>query len=446
MSLQQLFIQHWQQQFKPYIPTNAHFFIAVSGGVDSIVLTHLFYLCGVDFTILHANFQLRGEESLRDEMFVASLEKKYNKKVFIKKFDTATYAATKKISIQVAARELRYLWFNEVLENTNIDVAKKYLVTAHHADDNIETVLMNICRGTGIKGLTGIPAHQQKIIRPLLFARRQQIIAFAQEQNLQWVNDSSNNTEKYTRNFFRHQLIPLMKKAYSQADENIIHNIEKWKEVELIYNIYIQQQKEKLFAYKGAEIHIPILKLKKQPALHTLVNEIIIDYGFTASQIKDVIQLFNADNGKYVSSVTHRIIKNRQWLMIAPINTLQATQIIIDEHDKEVYFDDKKITISYSANIKISDNPLTACIDFKHLTFPLILRKWKTGDYFYPLGMSKKKKIARFLIDIKCSTTEKEKVWVVESNKKIIWVVGFRIDNRFKLTENTTKKIQLTVH
>ncbi|MBX2931428.1 MAG: tRNA lysidine(34) synthetase TilS [Chitinophagaceae bacterium] len=445
MSLQQHFLENWHNHFKSIVPTNAHFFIAVSGGVDSVVLTDVLFHAGFDFTILHANFQLRGEESMRDEQFVQSLQEKYNKPVIIERFHTTQYAEQHRKSVQLAARELRYQWFNEVMNKLDIEKNRKFLVTAHHADDNIETVWMNICRGTGIKGLSGIPASQNNILRPLLFARRQEIINYAQEQNILWIEDSSNTSDKYARNFFRHNILPLTKEVFATSDENMIHNIAKWKEVSIIYDLYIQQQKEKLLEVKGNEVHIPIAKLKKQPALNTLIHEIIVVYGFTSAQVQDILLLLQADTGKYISSATHRIIKNRYWLIIAPLQTLDAAHIIIENDDKEIFFADKKMMISINDVSKITDNAQVACLDATHISFPLILRKWKQGDYFYPLGMRKKKKIARLLIDAKLSTTEKENVWIVESNKKIIWVVGHRIDDRFKIKDTTQKKLQLIV-
>lgn len=445
MNLLQQFKQNWNKNFKSIVPANTHFFIAVSGGVDSVVLADIFFKLGFNFTILHCNFQLRGEESFRDEEFIEKLQEKYSKPFLVKRFDTKEYAEEKKISIQLAARELRYHWFSEVLNNSTESNQNKFIVTAHQADDNIETVLMNICRGTGIKGLSGIPTIQSKIIRPLLFARKEQILQYATEQKLQWVEDSSNATDKYSRNFFRHNVLPLIKEVYSSADENIIANIEKWKDVETIYNLYIKQQKEKLFEVKESEIHIPILKLQKLSPLSSIIYEIISCYHFTSAQVDDVIQLMKADNGKYISSSSHRIIKNRKWLILAPLQTKDAQHFIIDENDNEIFFADKKMKILFSNDANILQDLNIACLDAKHIRFPLIVRKWKQGDYFYPLGMTKKKKISRFLIDLKLSTTEKENIWLLESNKKIIWVIGYRIDNRFKLTDSSTKKIKCIV-
>lgn len=442
----QSFQQNWNQYFNHLTPANSHLFVAVSGGLDSVVLTHLLALSSFSFTILHCNFQLRGEESERDENFVQSLGAKYNKPVLVKRFDTQLYAEQNKVSIQVAARELRYSWFEEMVNCQQSTVNSK-LLTAHHADDNIETVLMNIFRGTGIKGLHGIWENQGYIIRPLLFAKRTAIKAYAEQEQLSWVEDSSNSSDKYARNFFRHHIIPLVKEVYANADDNLLNNIEKWKETEHIYDGFIAEQKKQLLEKKGNEIHIPVLKLAKQKPLKTIVHEIITDFGFTAAQVKDVLNLLNADSGKYVASTTHKIIKNRNWLIITPIVTKEAANILIEENDTTALFEAGKINIEKATlkDFSISNDNNCVYLDAANIQFPLLLRKCKTGDYFYPLGMKKKKKLSRFFIDNKLSKTQKENIWVIESNKKIIWVVGYRIDDRFKVKEQSQQLLQLTV-
>lgn len=449
----QSFQQNWKNNFNHLTPANSHLFVAVSGGLDSVVLTHLLALSSFNFTILHCNFQLRGEESERDENFVKSLGEKYNKPVLVKRFDTQLYAEQNKVSIQVAARELRYGWFKEMVnsqqstEYSQLSSVNCKLLTAHHADDNIETVLMNTFRGTGIKGLHGILENQGYIIRPLLFAKRTTIKAYAEQEQLSWVEDSSNSSDKYARNFFRHHIIPLVKEVYANADDNLLNNIEKWKETEQIYDGFIAEQKKQLLEKKGNEIHIPVLKLAKQKPLKTIVHEIVTDFGFTAAQVKDVLNLLLADSGKYVASATHKIIKNRNWLIITPMVTTEAANILIEENDTTVLFEAGKIKIEKAAakDFAISNNNNCVYLDAQHIQFPLLLRKWKTGDYFYPLGMKKKKKLSRFFIDNKLSKTQKENIWVIESNKKIVWIVGYRIDDRFKVKELSQQLLQLTV-
>jgi tRNA(Ile)-lysidine synthase len=459
MSLLNKFINNIHQE--NLFQKNDYLLLAVSGGADSVALCELCFQAGFHFEIAHCNFQLRGEESQRDEEFVRQLAEKYWSKVFIKKFDTKKYAEEKKISIQIAARELRYEWFDELLkeefagsyhsasnlipDSTNLIPHTSYLLTAHHANDNIETLLMNFFKGTGIKGLQGILSNQGKIIRPLLFAKKKEIISFIKENNLEFVEDSSNSSEKYTRNYFRLQLIPSIQNVFPYVEENLINNIERFKEIEVLYLQSIELHKKNLLEQKGNEVHIPVLKLLKSKPLKTIVYEIIKDFNFTAHQTGEAVHLLNSESGKYISSATHRILKNRKWLIIAPVNNFLAQHILINKSDKEIVFELGKLIFKNEAftNEKISTSNLTAMLDAKNITFPLLLRKWKPGDYFYPLGMQKKKKLSKFFIDQKISLTEKEKVWVIESDKRIIWIIGKRIDDRFKITEKTKNVVSI---
>ena len=432
--------------------------LAVSGGVDSVVLCELCKQAGYDFVIAHCNFQLRGEESNRDENFVKELGKKYEVEVFVKKFETEKYATENKLSTQVAARELRYTWFGELLTKIKTDLnsadsnaqrpTTNFLLTAHHANDNIETLLMNFFKGTGIGGLHGILPKKEKIIRPLLFAKKEELSRFATENNLSFVEDSSNAMDKYTRNYFRNQLIPDLQKVFPQVEENLLNNIARFKEIELLYNQSVQLETKKLLEKKGNEIHIPVLKLLKIKALNTIIYEVIKDYSFTPNQTNEVVDLLKGETGKYILSATHRIIKNRNWLIIAPNKTVEAENIFIEENDKLVAFQHGEISFEMlsTTNYKPQTTNLAAQLNAAQIKFPLLLRKWKTGDYFYPLGMQKKKKLSRFFIDQKLSLTQKEKTWVIEMDKKIIWVVGLRIDDRFKITDSTKTILQISFH
>ncbi len=479
MLLQQ-FRSYCKEQF-PYVSAaNSHLLLAVSGGLDSVVLTDLVAKTGFSFTIAHCNFQLRGEESVRDEAFVKSLAAQYNKEVVIRQFDTESYAAQHKLSIQEAARKLRYDWFSEILDGwkktdvhsgnefanpqpvtrnpqpstRNLQPATRnlqpatyhYIVTAHHANDNIETLLINFFRGTGISGLHGILPKQNNIIRPLLFAKREAIQQYALDHGLSWVEDSSNASDKYTRNFLRHQVIPAVKEIFANAEDNLLQNIARFQEAEQLYNQSVYLHKKKLLEAKGNEVHIPVLKLQKTVPLAAIIWEIIKEYNFTAAQVSEVEKLLDAENGKYVASSTDRIIRNRNWLIIAPVQTEAAAHILIEESDSEVIYENGTLTlknIQYSIfNIPSANN--IATLNAAHIRYPLLLRKWKRGDYFYPLGMKKKKKLSKFFIDLKLSKTDKEKVWVLETDKKIIWVIGYRIDDRFKITDSTKETLTIT--
>jgi tRNA(Ile)-lysidine synthase len=468
MSLLERFEQHWKHQFPNLSTRNCHLLLTVSGGADSVVLTDLIVKAGFNCTIAHCNFQLRGAESERDEQFVRALGDRYFLQVIVKKFETKLYAAEHKMSIQLAARDLRYAWFEEInnLQTLELASAEKirnqggkdshttgsgfpacYIVTGHHADDTIETVLMNFFRGTGILGLRGILPIQkdQQLIRPLLVFKKEELLNYATENGLSFVEDSSNSSDKYTRNYFRHQLIPSLKSIYSNVEENILNNIVRFGEIEELYQQSILIHKHKLLIYKGNEIHIPVLKLQKSSPLQTIVWEIIKTFNFSAAQVSEVIKLIGSDNGSFVQSSSHRVIKNRNWLIVAPIENELVQHILIESGDKKIIFANGALLIDTvkASKIQITSDVTVALLNADVLQFPLLLRKWKQGDYFYPLGMQKKKKLSRFFIDQKLSKTQKENVWIVEMNKKIIWVVNHRIDDRFKITASTESILKI---
>ncbi len=438
-----------QKNFQQYINSEVLFkpkdrlLIAVSGGVDSVVLCELCKQAGYDFIIAHCNFQLRGAESDGDESFVKQLAGKYGVAYYVKHFDTEKYAAENKISIQVAARDLRYKWFYEMVKQS-LDQPISFILTAHHADDNIETILMNFFKGTGINGIKGILPKNEKILRPLLFAAKEELLSFAKDNYLEYREDSSNSSDKYTRNYFRNQLIPGLEKVFPQVKENILQNAERFRDIHSLYNKAVQAEIKKLIFVKGNEWHIPVLKLLKTTGLNSILYEIIKEVGFSALQTAEVIKLLRSSSGKYIQSDSHRILHNRKWLIISPLNDPGLDHYIIESGEKEVNFCLGKIKLDISNDLKImaaDKNTLQA--DTSEIKFPLLLRKWKRGDYFYPLGMQKKKKLSRFFIDQKLSMNEKENSWVLESDKKIIWVVGQRMDNRFKITDKTKEVLKL---
>ncbi len=440
MSLQQRYIDFIRKN--NLFSTKDKLLLAVSGGVDSVVLCELCHRSGLDFAIAHCNFKLRGSDSDRDEHFVQQLAQKYGAIFFHTHFDTEAIAKEEKKSIETAARDLRYAWFETIRQQNGF----AYIVTAHHAGDNIETMLMNFFRGTGIRGLRGMLPKNGRVVRPLLFARRTELEVFLEANELAFVSDHTNFEDDYTRNYFRNQVIPLVQKAFPQAEDNLLRNIERFAGAELLYNEAIAAYKKKLLEPKGSEVHIPVLKLLQQPALHTLLYEIICDYGFTAHQTDEVMALLQAETGKFVASATHRIIKNRKWLIIAPLATENSQTILVEQGSGSIVFPGGHLVIEEIAveNSGLSTDNTIAQLDAGLIQFPLLLRKWKTGDYFYPLGMTKKKKLNRFLGDLKLSVTQKENTWVLEMDKKIIWVVGRRIDDRFKVTARTKEILLIT--
>ncbi len=432
--------------------------LAVSGGLDSVVLCDLCIQSGFPLLLAHANFHLRGEESDRDEHFVRDLAKKYGKVVLVKSFETERYAQDANLSIQVAARNLRYQWFHELLEDPTLAAlaqmdsaasvpvsGAKYILTAHHLDDNVETLLMHFFRGTGMGGLRAMAPKQDRLVRPLLFAKKEELKAYAQDEHLPWVEDSSNDLDKYARNYLRRSIIPLMEKIYPGTVANLASNIERFRDIDLIYQEYVSEMKRKLFEPKGNEIHIPVRKLQQMVPLQTICFEICKEFGYSASQTAELIALLDSESGRILSSPSHRIIKHRNWLIVSPHRQAEPQTIVIDPGISQAWISNFSIHLSRPPldSCSLHVNPAVALLDLHDIRFPLLIRKWKPGDYFYPLGMRKKKKLARFFIDQKLSKLDKEKIWVMESDRKIIWVMGLRIDDRFKVKPQTAQVLKI---
>ena len=436
------------EAFKSYIKKEDLFqpkdklLVAVSGGSDSVVLCDLCYQAGFTFAMAHCNFQLRGDESERDESFIETLSKKYAAQLFTKRFDTGQYAQQNKVSIQLAARELRYAWFKELLTSHKLS----WILTAHQADDNVETLLMNFFKGTGINGLKSISPKNDKVVRPLLFAMKEVLIEYAVNNALPFVEDSSNNEDKYTRNYFRHQVIPAVARVFPQVEQNLSNNIIRFEEIRMLYMQAVQANIRRLVEKKENEWHIPVLKLQQAVPQATIIYELFKQFGFSAGQVDDITNLLSSESGKFIASGTHRVFKNRKWLIITPDQHMLENNIIVEDVTSTVPFDKGVLTLQLTANnssFKLPVDTTIACLDASVIKFPLLLRRWKQGDYFYPLGMQKKKKLSRFFIDQKMSVIEKEKTWVLEMDNKIVWIVGRRIDNRFRIGEHTTQVIEI---
>jgi tRNA(Ile)-lysidine synthase len=465
------------QSFKDFIAAEDLFspgemlLLAVSGGLDSVVLCELCDLAGFPFAIAHAHFGLRGEESDRDERFVCDLSAKYQVPLATRRFDTRGHAEEHKVSVQVAARELRYGWFNELIgsgaphPDLSAGMTPSRILTAHHLDDNIETLLMNFFKGTGMAGLHGILPRQGALVRPLLFARKADLLRFAADRRLDWVEDSSNSSDTYTRNYLRHQIIPALEQAWPGSMNNLAANIGRFREAESLYRQSLDLHKSKLLEAHGDETRIPVLKLKVAVPLRTICYEIIHGFGFSPGQVDDVLRLLDSGSGKQVLSPTHRILRDRNWLIISPHQDTAGDHILIEAPSGVVHTATMELRLSLQSLPQASEPsqpsqpsdspathfptppmstaPSTAQLDASLIHFPLLLRKWRKGDYFYPLGMRKKKKLGRFFIDNKFSLNEKEKAWVLEMDRKVIWVVGHRIDDRFKVTPATRQILKI---
>ena len=421
-------------------------FLACSGGIDSVVLATLLHRMNKSFEILHCNFNLRREESKRDEDFVRALAQSMGIPCHVQSFDTHAAIKTMGKGVQEVARILRYEWFDKMMEVQKKTNKNTYLLTAHHADDQVETIAMNFFRGTGIAGLHGIQLKAGNLIRPLLFATKAEILDFAQSNAIAWVDDSSNMHDNYTRNHFRHNIIPQVEKIFPSVAQNLLDNAKRFSEMEIIYKKQIEKIKAGLIEKQGQSMAIAVNKMISMSPIDTIMFEVFRDFGFSAQQIPEIKKLFDAISGKSVSSSTHRVLRNRNWLLIDSIEEKTHEVIVIEEDVESVSFNNSLLQIKkYGGNRLPDEDADCAWIDMQAIVFPLILRPWKPGDYFYPLGMRKKKKVAKLLTDLKLSLAEKENQWVIESDKKIIWVIGRRIDDRVKIKASTNKILSISL-
>ena len=429
--------QHINQKFS--FLKEKKLLIAISGGVDSVVLTHLFHQLNFNISLAHCNFNLRGIESDKDEGFVKELGEKLNLKTFTTSFETEKFASKNSLSTQVAARNLRYNWFDKIMNEHKFD----FVLTAHHLDDNLETFLINLSRGTGLEGLTGIPELNKNIARPLLIFSREEIETFATKNNIDWREDKSNASNKYIRNKIRNQIAPILKDINPTLLENFQKTTEHLQESQQIIDDSILAFKKKVIEKtENGNLKIDIAKILKTNNPNAYVYQLLKEFGFTAW--KDVANLLTAQSGKEVVSKTHRLLKDRDFLIVSKIKKENTKDIfLIDEETEEIK---NPIHLKISTTSKIDDeNKSTIYIDKNSIYFPLTLRKWQHGDFFYPKGMQGKKKVSKYFKDEKLSIIDKENTWLLCSENNIIWIVGKRQDNRFLKTKtsNSFLKIEL---
>ena len=419
------------------ISTENSVLLAISGGADSVVMLDLFSKTTYKCAIAHCNFKLRGQESDKDALFVKELSEKYNFPFFTIGFNTEKHASAKGISVEMAARELRYKWFEQIRAENGYD----YIATAHHQNDVIETFFMNLARGTGIRGLAGIKAKTGKIIRPLLFAWRKQIMAYIDKNQLGYREDASNKDVKIKRNKLRHDIIPQLAEINPAYRKNIIETIERLDITNEILKEKVIDIENTILEKKGNHILINIQKLKKLTYTEFFLFEILHPYGFNQSQVKDIINGLNRISGKSFHTQHYMIIKEREYLHVLPLENNPENTIKVPYSLQKVNVGaNVLLTISeYSktVNLKIPRQLNTAALDKDKLQFPLEIRGWEAGDYFYPIGMNKRKKLSDFFIDNKFSYTDKKEALLLTSAGKIVWIIGYRIDNRFKITEQT---------
>ncbi len=426
--------------------TSDRIIVAISGGKDSISLAHILKHLGYSIALAHCNFHLRNSESDEDETFVKQWAKQEQLPLFVKHFNTKKYAEQHKISIQEAARELRYNWFEELRTQEQFN----YIATAHHQQDVIETFFINLIRGTGIEGLCSIKAQNQYIVRPLLNSSLEEIIQYIKKHHLTYRHDSSNASTKYLRNKIRHQLMPQFRDISPQFDTTMIKNIERLNQVNTIYKTETQQTVNALCEKTEEGLFININKLKTLKTPFVYLYELLKDYGFNSSIIKDISNSLDSESGKIFISPNYRLLKDRELLILTAQNTNQPdSNIKIELTDKEI-----KAPIHLKIQQQATNSPLfkiekkaeMAYLDLEQLHFPLTLRKWKKGDTISPLGMrNKSKKISDILIDLKIPRSQKENIYVLESKDEIVWLVGIRISELFKINENTQNAFILEV-
>ncbi len=409
------------------------YLLAVSGGSDSVCLFHAFKTLGLNFNVAHCNFNLRGEESDGDEAFVRDLIEGRGIGGYFTSFQTATFAKKNKLSIQEAARKLRYDWFESIAQQNRID----YIVTAHHQDDLLETILINLTRGTGISGLKGIPSQSGRVIRPMLNISKQTIDTYIATSSIQYRHDSSNDSLKYSRNFLRHKVIPILDNVHQNAKKGMLSTVENMESVDAYLSQKLNDDSLK-FVEEGKVTKV------KNITIHSFyfVYHVLSKYGFTKSQVNNIMS--STQKGRLFYSQDFRLLKEEDNLIIQRNEERSLKEnYILDAYGS--YQTPFSIAIeTYEGNqarIAFSDN--VAWIDASKVSFPFILRKWREGDFFQPLGMKGKKKLSDFFIDIKLNQFEKEAVWVLESNGQICWVVGKRLSNEVKISPQTTKVIKI---
>ena len=435
--MQQKLSNHINKKF-PFLK-DKKLLIAVSGGIDSVALTHLLSILNFNISLAHCNFNLRQKESDLDEVFVKELGEKLNIKVFTTHFNTEKFAKENKQSTQIAARELRYNWFQELIENYKFN----YVLTAHHADDNLETFLINLTRGTGLEGLTGIPEINGNIVRPLLKFSRDEVLSFAKQNKITWREDKSNASTKYIRNKIRHQILPILKEINPSLLETFAKTTDHLKDSQQIIEDRIEKISSEIIEKEKDVIKIEIEKINRLLNPKAYLYQLLKTYNFT--EWNDISALLSAQSGKQVFSKTHILLKDRDFLLLSKRNlsTALEKEFQIDKNTSEIT---KPINLKFEeVKEKSTENKQSIYVDKQGLIFPLQLRKWQNGDFFYPKGMKGKKKLSKYFKDEKYSLLEKQNTWLLcNHNNAIIWIIGKRQDNRFKITKNTTSIIKVS--
>ncbi|MDR2805501.1 MAG: tRNA lysidine(34) synthetase TilS [Dysgonamonadaceae bacterium] len=404
--------------------------VGLSGGSDSVVLLSILHRLGYDCLAAHCNFHLRGEEALRDEQHSIAFAQSLKIPCFKQDFDTLSIARQRGISIEMAARDLRYEWFEQLRRDQNAHA----IAVAHHRDDSVETLLLNLMRGTGIKGLTGIKSKNGFVVRPLLDVSKQDILQYAAEKQLPFVTDSSNREDEYMRNKIRLSALPLLRSIQPAIDSALIHTMENVNEAVKIYDFHIQEAIRNVFDRRNGTIHIG--QLKTLPSPEAVLFELLKEYGFGRDTVQDIVLAMDKHSGKEFYSSEYGLIKDRDFFLLFPRS--DAGEPLVEEIYKETVTE-----VAVDANFKIAKDRNIAYFDAEKLQFPLQIRPWKQGDKFMPFGMNQFQKLSDYFSTNKFSKPEKEKTRILCSGNDIIWIIGHRTDHRYRITEKTQKAVIL---
>ncbi|WP_099371920.1 tRNA lysidine(34) synthetase TilS [Sphingobacterium sp. 1.A.5] len=435
-----------QERLKHYIENKQLFakenkvLLAVSGGKDSMLMARLLHDMEQSCIIAHCNFQLRGQESDKDEELVRQYASELGFPVFVKRFETETFATINKVSIQMAARELRYDWFEELRSNQHCDV----IAIAQHANDHLETMLLNLTRSTGIQGLTGIQPRRGKLIRPLLFLNSEEIAKEVAKLNVPYRDDQSNFSTKYARNKIRLEIIPKFKEIQPDFESILEQNIQHFNESHQFIKKQVDAIRKSLFLEDEGTVKINVDSIKPYIEDHYLLFELFKPYQFQRNVLEDLSSVIDNPMGQVFESDTHKLLLDRSYLILQEKGKNEFTEITIDNINTVVNLGSKSFSMNEEKNAELKPDKFSAKVDFDKLAFPLVLRPWKIGDSFKPLGMEGSKKISDFFIQHKLNRFEKDAVPIlVNANDEVIWIVGMRLDNRYKVTENTKKVLTL---
>lgn len=437
------------EEFRKYIADNNLFtadekvLLGVSGGIDSMVMVHLFLRCGYEFGIAHCNFSLRGEESDEDEVFTGMFAEQHAIPFYANRFDTASFSSARGISIQMAARELRYTWFEEIRKNNGYSL----IALAHNLNDNIETFIINLTRGTGIAGFAGIRPRSDRLVRPLLFATRNDIKEYCDKYEIKYREDSSNADTKYVRNRIRHLVVPVLKEINPSFEHTIEETIARSAEISEIYTRHIASIRKGILEETPQGLSVRISDITRLSPLNTMVFELFREFGLTRPMIPEFIKLTSGRSGSRLLTASHRFIRNRDEILISSILPVAETNILFGSAEE---FSQSGIPALFSVEkcgegFVLPEDKYSTCVSLDKLRFPVTIRNWRPGDLFYPLGMNKKKKLSDFFIDNKYSLPEKEAALIMESEGKIACILGIRTDNRFRITKSTRKCLVVRV-